>query len=76
MSLKVVLLAVHARVANVPLNFSGRLRTVTRDFGHGQRDFGHGQGDIGHPCIKEYYGLVLCYFLFYFAYNNIVNHII
>ena len=34
------------------------------------------KGDIGHHCIKAYYGLIICNFLFYFAYNNVINHII
>ena len=34
------------------------------------------KGDIGHHCIKAYYELIICNFLFYFAYNNVINHII
>ena len=66
-----IIIRVPVRATNVPLGFRG-------DFGSSDtaRETQDTKGDIGHHCIKAYYGLIICNFLFYFAYNNVINHII
>ena len=72
MSLKVVLLSVCLEGPQCPTGFFG----VTSNTDRRLRTPRETSDSDRHPCIKVYYGLILCKFLCYFAYNNIVNHII
>ena len=65
-----IIISVPVRATNVPLPW---VFGVTSDTARETQDT---KGDIGHHCIEAYYGLIICNFLFYFAYNNVINHII